>query len=91
MALSTTVRRHFHSGPVALATTTGIEPAFSQLSATLSDLFVNKRAALAGLDLLCELFHERRLGHHGVYFDLGARIEAPLRVAPKPKRSRSAA
>jgi len=55
------------------------------------DLFVNKRAALAGLDLLWELFHERQLRHHGVYFDLRSRVEAPLRVSPKPKRSRAAA
>jgi PRTRC genetic system ThiF family protein len=55
------------------------------------DLFVNKRAALAGLDLLWELFHERRLRHHGVYFDLRSRVESPLAVTPKPKRTRPAA
>jgi hypothetical protein len=55
------------------------------------DLFVNKRAALAGLDLLWELFHERCLRHHGVYFDLRARMESPLTVMPKPKRTREAA
>jgi PRTRC genetic system ThiF family protein len=55
------------------------------------DLFVNKRAALAGLDLLWELFHERRLAHHGVYFDLRSRMESPLRVPVKTKRTRSAA
>jgi PRTRC genetic system ThiF family protein len=53
------------------------------------DLFVNKRAALAGLDLLWGLFHERSLRHHGVYFDLRSRMESPLRVPPKRKRARS--
>lgn len=50
------------------------------------DLFVSKRVALAGLDLLWELFHEKRLRHHGVYFDLRRRSEAPLPVPEKPKR-----
>ena len=51
------------------------------------DLYVSKRVALAGLDLLWELFRERRLSHHGVYFDLRRRIEAPLLVPPKPTRA----
>ena len=55
------------------------------------DLFVNKRVALAGLDLLWELFHAKRLRHHGVYFDLRRRIESPLRVPEKPKRTVRAA
>jgi len=55
------------------------------------DLFVSKRVALAGLDLLWELFHEKQLRHHGVYFDLRRRSEAPLAVPEKPKRTRRAA
>jgi PRTRC genetic system ThiF family protein len=46
------------------------------------DLFINKRVALAAVDLLWELLHTGGLTHHGVYFDLRARSEAPLAIAP---------
>jgi PRTRC genetic system ThiF family protein len=70
-------------------------PSCSALESIRSqDLFVNKRAALLAVDLLWELFHEGGLWHHGCYFDLRARSEAPLFVPapPAPRgRRRSAA
>jgi PRTRC genetic system ThiF family protein len=65
-------------------------PSCSALAAIRSqDLFVNKRAALVAVDLLWELFREGSIEHHGCYFDLRARSEAPLFVpAPPPQRGR---
>lgn len=62
-------------------------PSCSALEAIRSqDLFVNKRVALVAVDLLWELFREGSIEHHGCYFDLRARSEAPLFVPAPPRR-----
>jgi PRTRC genetic system ThiF family protein len=54
------------------------------------DLFVNKRVALLGAQLLWDLFRHRELAYHGAYFDLATFREAPLPV-PAHKKHHTAA